>query len=58
MAESLLIINLEYREVQTTGEPCSVCNEPIFSKQYQLFLEPGGETDTKLCQACYECVKE
>ncbi len=58
MAESVIIISLEWREVPTSCEPCCVCNEPIFSKQYQLFLEPGGETDTKLCQACYECVKD
>lgn len=63
MAEVILKIELEWREVPTTCEPCSMCEEIIYGKQYRLFLntkcEKGEpETEIILCQSCYECVKE
>lgn len=55
---SLIEFNTEWKEVQTTGEPCSVCKEPIYGRQYQLFIEPGGATETILCQSCYEAIEQ
>lgn len=58
MANSLIEFNSEFREVPTTGDPCSACKEPIYGKQFQLFIEPGGATDTILCHSCYDIVQE
>ncbi len=57
MADPLAEITLDWREVSTSCEPCSACGETIYGKQYQLFTEPGGQTDTKLCESCYEATE-
>jgi hypothetical protein len=58
MANPLLEIKLVWQEVPTTCEPCSACTEIIYGKQYQMFTEPGGQTETILCRACYEAIKQ
>jgi hypothetical protein len=58
MANSLIEFNSEFREVQTTGDPCTACNEPIYGKQFQLFMEPGGATGTILCQSCMDAIEQ
>lgn len=64
MAESVLIFELEWREVPTTCDPCTGCGEIIYGKQYQMFLNTecnkgnSGITETLLCQSCYECLDD
>ena len=58
MANAFLEFELQWREVPTTCEPCAVCSEIIYGKQYQLFTEPGGAMDTILCQPCYSAIQE
>lgn len=58
MAEAVINFTMEWREVSTTCDPCSGCNDIIYGKQYQLFMEPGGATDTKLCESCYQTIAE
>jgi len=52
MANPLLVINIEWKEVPTTCEPCDGCGEIIYGKQFQLFMEPCREMSTKLCESC------
>jgi hypothetical protein len=52
MANPLLVIEFEWREVPTTCEPCTGCGDIIYGKQYQLFCEPGGPIESILCQSC------
>lgn len=58
MPNNIIEFELQWKEVPTTCEPCCVCEEIIYGKQYQLFTDPGGAADTILCQACYECLEE
>lgn len=57
MAEPLLVINLEWKEVPTTCEPCTGCGDIIYGKQYQLFLN-NQPAETKLCEACYTAIEQ
>lgn len=58
MAEAVIKFSTEWRLVPTTCEPCTVCQDIIYGKQYQLFMNPSGAIDTKLCESCYDAVKE
>ena len=53
----VITLTTEWRLVPTTCEPCTGCQEIIYGKQYQLFLN-DKETDNRLCEGCYEVVKE
>jgi hypothetical protein len=47
---------MEWREVPCTGEPCIVCKEPIFGRQYQLHSIINGQAkplDQAVCASCY-----
>jgi hypothetical protein len=47
---------MEWREVQCTAEPCTVCKEPIYGKQYQLFTvinEAATPMPQIVCSSCY-----
>lgn len=50
---SLIEFTTEWQLVPTTCEPCTACREIIYGTQYQLFIEPGGATDTNVCESCY-----
>lgn len=52
MAEPVLIIETNWKEVPTSCEPCRGCGDIIYGKQYQLFFEPGGATKVILCEPC------
>lgn len=49
---------MEWREVPCTGEPCIVCQEPIFGKQYQLHTVIGGKSSPMEQIACASCYLE
>jgi hypothetical protein len=53
MANPLIVFTTEWRLVPTTCDPCTVCEDIIYGKQYQLFIQPGGATDKILCASCY-----
>lgn len=57
MAEPIIKFTTEWRLVPTTCEPCTGCQEIIYGKQYQLFLNEK-ETDNRLCEGCYEAMAE
>lgn len=50
-------IKFEWKEVPTSCDPCTGCEEIIYGKQYQLFVL-GTPTDKKLCQSCYSVINE
>lgn len=52
MAEPVIKFNMEWRLVPTTCEPCTGCEEIIYGKQYQLFVN-DNQTDNRLCESCY-----
>lgn len=52
MANPLIVFTTEWRLVPATCESCTGCEEIIYGKQYQLFLN-DKETDNKLCESCY-----
>jgi hypothetical protein len=52
MANKLVVFTCEWREVPTSCEPCAVCKDAIYGKQFQMYLEPGGATGTILCESC------
>lgn len=58
MANAFLEFEIKWMEVQTTGEPCFACKEPIYGRQYQLFIEPGGAAEVVLCQSCYQAIEQ
>jgi len=52
----MINFELEWREVPCTTEPCIICNEPIFGKQYQLHSiinGVGAPLDQIVCSSCY-----
>lgn len=52
----MIEFNTEWREVPCTAEPCTVCKEPIYGKQYQLHTVIGGTVtpiDQIVCSSCY-----
>lgn len=52
----MIEFSMEWREVPCTAQPCTVCKELIYGKQYQLFTIIG-ETVTPIkqivCSSCY-----
>jgi hypothetical protein len=57
MASLVVEFNPEWREVPTTCEPCKVCKDIIYGKQYQLFVLEKP-SDNILCESCYMAIKE
>jgi hypothetical protein len=57
MAKPLLTINIDWREVLTTCEPCCVCEDIIYGKQYRLYLN-NEPTDKVVCEPCYSAIEE
>jgi len=56
MASDLMQIEIIWKEIPTTCEPCVACKEPIYGKQYQMFTVIGGKEsamDTIVCGSCY-----
>jgi hypothetical protein len=52
----MINFELEWREVPCTGEPCIVCQESIFGKQYQLYTiinERATPLEQVACASCY-----
>lgn len=51
----------EWKEVPCTAEPCTVCKEPIYGKQYQLHTVIG-EVVTPInqivCSSCYMAIED
>lgn len=58
MAEPVINFSMEWRLVPTTCEPCTGCQEIIYGKQYQLFLNPGGSTEKIICESCYSAIAQ
>lgn len=61
MADNLINFETEWKEENPTGEPCSVCLEPIFSKMHVLNVTCNGkvvDSCTTVCSSCYELVKK
>lgn len=56
MAKSVINFTTEWRLVPTTCEPCNVCHDIIYGKQYQLFLN-GKPTESKLCEPCRSVIE-
>lgn len=48
----LVELTPEWQPVPTTCDPCSACQEIIYGKQYQMFLN-NAACDTVLCEACF-----
>lgn len=42
-----------WRRVDTTGEPCKACQEPIYGNQYQLHVN-NQPTEQIVCEPCYQ----
>jgi hypothetical protein len=57
MANPIVELKIEWYEVSASCEPCHGCNDVIYGKQYQLFIEPGGATETRLCESCYNALE-
>lgn len=53
MPDPVIEFTTEWRFVHNSCEPCAGCQEIIYGKQYQLFLQPGGFAGIKLCESCY-----
>lgn len=52
----MIEFNMEWQEVPCTAEPCTVCKEPIYGKQYQLHTVIGGKVtamEQVVCSSCY-----
>jgi hypothetical protein len=59
MASNLMQIDIVWKEVSCTCEPCSGCNKIIYGKQYQLFTIVGEKEypgEAMVCASCYEIV--
>jgi hypothetical protein len=54
MANPLIVFTTEWRLVPTTCDPCTVCEDIIYGKQYQLHVQRIGATDVILCESCHE----
>lgn len=54
----MIEFKMEWREVPCTGEPCIVCEEMIFGKQYQLHSLIGGNVTPLEQIACASCYME
>lgn len=54
----MIEIKLEWREVPCTGDPCIVCQEPIFGKQYQLHTVISDKVTPMEQVACASCYME
>lgn len=57
----MIELKLKWKEVPCTGEPCTVCKEPIFGKQYQLHTVIGGTVtpiDQIVCASCYAQIED
>ena len=48
----LFSMSPQWRQVDTTCEPCTACHSIIYGNQYQLFLGKNP-CDQILCEACY-----
>jgi hypothetical protein len=52
----MINFELEWREVPCTGEPCIVCHEPIYWKQFQLHTVISMQAtplEQIACASCY-----
>lgn len=58
MAEAVILLEINWKEVPTSCEPCKGCGDVIYGKQYQLILPKIGATDVILCESCYSDVIE
>jgi hypothetical protein len=54
----MIDFKMEWREVPPTGEPCLVCEEPIYGKQYQLHTVIGKKVTPMEQVACASCYAE
>lgn len=54
----MIELNMEWREVQCTAEPCIVCGEMILGKQYQLHTIIGSKVTPLEQVACASCYME
>ena len=60
MASDLMQIEIIWKEVPTTCDPCIGCKEIIYGKQYQMFTVIGGKehpNDAIVCGSCYEDIE-
>jgi hypothetical protein len=52
----MINFEMEWREVPCTGDPCLICKEPIFGKQFQLFSiinDQATPLEQVACASCY-----
>jgi len=57
MASDLMQIEIIWKEVPTTCDPCIGCNDIIYGKQYQMFTLIAGKeqsNDAVICGSCFE----
>lgn len=54
----MIEFELKWQEVPCTAEPCTVCKEPIYGKQYQLFTVINGKSTPMVTIACSSCYME
>lgn len=55
MPDPVIVFTTEWRLVPTTCEPCMLCEDIIYGKQYELFMD-GNRIDMILCESCYVAV--
>lgn len=54
----MIELKLEWREVSCTVEPCIICKEPVYGKQYQLFTVINKQATALEQIACASCYME
>jgi hypothetical protein len=54
----MIEFKMVWREVPCTGDPCIICEDPIFGKQYQLFTVIGKKATPLEQVACASCYME
>lgn len=52
----MINFEMEWREVPCTADPCLICKDPIFGRQFQLFSiinDQATPLEQVACTSCY-----
>lgn len=61
MEKALLVFEKIWVKEDATGEPCTLCEEPIYSKVNALYITIGNKTtelNTRICDSCFNILKD
>lgn len=61
MAELNIIFEKLWVKEDATGEPCTLCDNPIYSQVNALYITIGNKTtelNTRICDSCFDILKD